>query len=424
MVTLKEFKRHENESEEDFQFRVCGMKEMANLTWEDITVILNNELGYNYTESRYRKQYSAYIKGYLDRDEEIKPCAEDCAEDYEDDCEEEELSSEARNLIRKRIEFEKEKVKLSTLRLDTNRIVRESARRELFYEEVIRAIGSIDWKKGYNFSPLKKQKDNEEYVLAFADVHFGKDFKSITNAYSIQEVYDRFNNLLGDIEQLVEEYSIGTLHICALGDLLEGFYLRVSQIQGVKIGLIDQLIHFQKFLLDWIDKISEFVCVKYYTVLSSNHGQTRPFGSKSNEFVLEDVERVLFAFLTERFKDSDRVQIFKTEEKYTMFDLLGYEIILFHGHEFKDLKSILQKLSWKYKKFFDYALTAHKHEGGEIVCGEGASGKNNCSVIKVPAIMGTDDYADSLLLGSKAGASLIKFTQSQGKRFVEDLILN
>jgi hypothetical protein len=38
--------------------------------------------------------------------------------------------------------------------------------------------------------------------------------------------------------------------------------------------------------------------------------------------------------------------------------------------------------------------------------------------------MGSDNYADDLLVGSKAGASLFEFTESQGKRKTYDIILN
>lgn len=404
----KDFKRLEHESEEDYIYRVCGLKDKKGLIWEEITEVLNKELDYTYSESRYRKLYTAYIRGYQSRNEEIEKMSPEELDEY----------------TIKNIELQKQRVKIQTLRLDFNKNIREQARQDLMYEEVVRAIQQINWTKSYDFQPLQKQDEKAEYLLAFADVHFSKEFRSITNFYNEEEVYKRFHKLLEEIKELVKDHRIGVLHVCALGDLLEGFYLRVSQIRGTRLGLVDQLIEFQKFLMEWLDEVSKIVKIKYYSVLSSNHGQTRPYGSKLNEFVLEDMERVIFAFLKERFKDNDRIEIAVTEEKFSMLEVAGYNIILFHGHEIKNLATILKDISWKYKKFFDYALVAHNHVGGEIVCGEGANGKNNCSVIRVPSIMGTDPYADDLLLGSKAGASLIKFTRSQGKRFIEDLILN
>ena len=47
----------ENESNIEFIYRVCSMKEAADLTWTKVRDIVNNELGYEYSESWYRKGY-------------------------------------------------------------------------------------------------------------------------------------------------------------------------------------------------------------------------------------------------------------------------------------------------------------------------------------------------------------------------------
>ena len=63
-----DYKRLDNESEEDYQLRICSLKEQKGLYWDEVAQIINRELDLNYTESRYRKLYSAYKKG---RDETI-----------------------------------------------------------------------------------------------------------------------------------------------------------------------------------------------------------------------------------------------------------------------------------------------------------------------------------------------------------------
>ena len=168
-------------------------------------------------------------------------------------------------------------------------------------------------------------------------------------------------------------------------------------------------------------ELSKYVTINYFSVMSSNHSQIRPFGSKPTEFVAEDMERVIFAMLQNAFQDNERVNIFESQDKFTNFELLGYRIILLHGHEAKEIKNILQDLSWKYRVFFDYAITAHLHHYGTIVAGENENG--NCEIIQCPSIMGSDDYADQLMVGSKPSALLIKFTSNQGKRSVEEIIL-
>lgn len=57
-------KRGFNESILDYKIRLCKNKDKLNLTWEDISKLINKETGNNYGESAYRKWYSAFIQGY------------------------------------------------------------------------------------------------------------------------------------------------------------------------------------------------------------------------------------------------------------------------------------------------------------------------------------------------------------------------
>lgn len=334
----------------------------------------------------------------------------------------------------KLLELKKERAKFSSLRLDLNKTIRETARTELLYEEVLEAIKRLDSKNYVKpvFKKLQAQAPDKAFLLAFGDVHYGKKFGSLTNDYDINIAYNNFNNLYNQLLVEIKENKISTLHVTSLGDLIEGMTLRVSQLQALQIGLVDQTMQFMLFLGTWLEKLSEVVKIKYYSVKSSNHPQVRPFNSKSNEFPLEDMERIIGVFLENKFAKNDRVNIVLNEAKpdyyginHTMFEIFNYSIIAIHGHESivkKNIGGILKDLSWKYRKFFDYALIGHFHQNGIIQAGEGET--NNCEIIRVPSMMGTDDFADSLLVGSKAGASLIMFTSKQGKRRVDDLIVN
>lgn len=320
------------------------------------------------------------------------------------------------------LEIQKEKIKISSLRNDINRHIRQLARNELLLEEFVRAVEENKYYQP-TFQRLKKQKENTEHVLAFSDVHFGKEFKSATNEYNISIVEKRFEELYNEVCEYVEENNVSLLHIVNLGDSIEGMYLRISQLRSLQIGLVDQVMQFTNLLINWLSKISEIVKVNYYAVKSSNHSQTRPFESKPNEFVLEDMERMINYNLKLVFDcPNSRVKIIESKDKFLSFNLLGYEIVLLHGHEIRNYNSLLKDIAWKYRKFYDYAFVGHKHVSGII--GSGESDTNNCEVIRVPSIMGSDEYADQLLVGNKAGAIFVEFNKRQGKRRITDVILN
>ena len=52
-----EFKRLENETEEELLYRIGQLKDNEGLSWNDIADIMNEILGYAYTESKYRKSF-------------------------------------------------------------------------------------------------------------------------------------------------------------------------------------------------------------------------------------------------------------------------------------------------------------------------------------------------------------------------------
>lgn len=321
-----------------------------------------------------------------------------------------------------KIALQKEKYKIQTLRLDLNRIIRESSRTELLMEEFILALKECEKIPLPEFKELQNQPVDKQYILSFADAHFGKEFESITNEYDLDIVYERFNKLLNEIIEIVDECKINKLIILALGDLVEGMCLRISQLSSLKIGITKQTVQFMRFMVSWLNKVSKYVEITYYSTPYSNHGQIRPFGTKANEFVSEDMEQIIFAYIHDRLENNPRINVVECDSKHLIFNIFNYNIIASHGHDIKDINDFIKDASDKYKVFFDYAFFAHKHSSGTKAVGEGQT--NNCEVINIPSIMGCDEYADDLLVGSKAGATLIEFTKKQGKRKTYDIILN
>ncbi len=321
-----------------------------------------------------------------------------------------------------KVELQKEKYKIQTLRLDLNRIIRESSRTELLYEEFISTLKECEKIPLPQFKELHNQPANKQYILSFADSHFGKEFESITNEYNLDIVYERFNKLLNEIIEIAEECKINKLIILALGDLVEGMCLRINQLTSLKIGITKQTVQFMRFIVQWLNKVSEYVEITYYSTPYSNHGQIRPFGSKANDFVSEDMEQIIFAYVHDMLKNNPRIEVKECNNKHLIFKIFDYNMIASHGHDIKSPYDFIKDASDKYKIFFDYAFFAHKHSSGNKAVGEGDT--NNCEIINIPSIMGCDEYADDLLVGSKAGATLIEFTEKQGKRKTYDIILN
>lgn len=57
----REWRRQEGESEYEYIYRI-GLEKDRIGSWQDIADLLNAELGYQYTECKYRKDFSTFRK--------------------------------------------------------------------------------------------------------------------------------------------------------------------------------------------------------------------------------------------------------------------------------------------------------------------------------------------------------------------------
>ena len=166
-----EFKRYENETDDELIYRICSQKEMIGC-WQDVADILNDLLDENYNESKYRKAYQAQKK-IIDLKQESLA----------------DINEQLDELNQLKEDLRKERVKLQTLNLERNRITRENARQELFYEQIGQYIKSKKYEKlKPYYSPKNK---NIKYLLGIADVHANASWSTPTNEYNMKIVKDR-----------------------------------------------------------------------------------------------------------------------------------------------------------------------------------------------------------------------------------------
>ena len=58
---MLDYKKMQNELEDEYIFRICNMKDKIG-SWQDVADILNKELNYNFSSSKYRKPYESGLR--------------------------------------------------------------------------------------------------------------------------------------------------------------------------------------------------------------------------------------------------------------------------------------------------------------------------------------------------------------------------
>lgn len=317
-----------------------------------------------------------------------------------------------------REEIIKERKKLQATKLEYNRNLTHDSRFELFYENIKDAFIKKD---SPIFVELQVPKNNRCAIVGIADLHYGANFISENNTYSIKECERRFNILLANLKDYVEEEKLTRLKVLNAGDSIQGI-LRMTDLKLNEIAVVDAVVGVSKLIASFLNELSSVCEVEYIHVGAANHSQTRPLGSKASEFATEDMEKVIVNYIHDVLENNKRVVVYKTDTSdRVFFKVFEFECAALHGHQIKNVKNSIKDLSMLHRRFFDYVFLGHRHSANQMIVGESDV---NAEVITIPSFIGSCPYSDSLFLGAKAMAQVYLFDEKYGHINTKNIILN
>ena len=398
-----DFQRRPTESEQEYVFRICQMKDEIG-TWKDVANILNNNLGYSYDESRFRKQFQSYNKMF-----------EATQHQHFDD---EYLD----NLREQQMSLQKERYKVQTEKVEYNRWLREDARDELFIEQVINAIKDNKTSPTPTVEPIKGTVNNDlEHGLFFADAHFGKEFKiyglynEVINEYSPDIFFSRMEKLLSETVLYIQKENISKLKVFNLGDSLDGF-LRHSQLWTLRYGVVESAIVFSKYMAKWFRELSKYVCVEYHPT-KGNHTELRLLDGKKGAHEHENIEDIINTIIEIYNEDNPNFKLVQNKTGLIFTQMAGYNLLGVHG-EVKDLPQALKNFADIYNTQIDIIVAGHKHHATLNNCGY------RKNAIGVGSVVGSDDFSMKIVKQADAAANIITFQKGKGKVNDKTIILN
>lgn len=388
----------ENESNEQYIFRVCQMKDQLGYTWKEIGDIINKELGNNYDESAYRKQYQHFNK-LLKANETTLFNSESLQEQMR--------------------EVEKERLKLKSEMLEYKKWLRENARDELIVEKIIDAVRELKpISVPANFKAL--EHDTRSYYLAFGDEHYGTEFQvvglngEIINEYSPEIFEQRMWDLLNQIIGIVYKENIGVLNVMCLGDAVDGI-LRVSQLMKLRYGIVESSVKYANFMAHWFNELTKHVRVNCQMTFG-NHSELRMLGQPKGTFKDDNTGLFIKEILSERLRDNKNFTMTNNPTGHMFFNDNGFNVLGIHGNE-KNMGRSIKDFSTVYKTQIDYLIGGHIHH----LKTESVGIKQE--VINTPSIIGVDDFSMSLNKVSEPGALLFVLEKDKGKVMEYDIKL-
>ena len=399
-------KRLPDESQDQYFYRICNMKESLGFTWPQMAEIFNKEFGCNNGDTSYRKKWAAF-KSVFDANAD-KLVGED---------------KYLEEIKQAKYELEKERQKLYATKVESNRNLRLESREELFYENIRDTIQALPMPKIIAGNSDYLIDHHKEYVLTIADIQAGANFKTANNEYSLAICQSRFNKLLDMMIEYVQFHNVNKVHVVELADSIQGI-LRLTDLKLNEVSVVESTVIVARLIANFLNQLSAYCYIEYYHTPMSNHSQLRQIGSKANELVYEDMEYVIGHYIQDMLRDNNRVSVHLHDgHDYIEIPIFNFNVMAMHGHTIKNLETALRDLSAMHRKLIDYVFIGHFHNAKVIPGNEHES--HDTELLMCPSFQGTDPYAfNKLGKSSKAACKMFIFDTKYGCTGTEKFILN
>lgn len=321
-------------------------------------------------------------------------------------------------------ELRKERIKLQTANIERNRVDRNVARQEMYYEQIGSACQALPLP---DFKPYVLTKEeqglNINYCLTLSDCHFGARFKSENNEYSPDIFKERLEYLIAYVEDFIINKGINKLWITGLGDSLQGL-IHVTDLKINDSSVVKAVVDYSRLIAEFLNELSTYADIEYTHVPSANHTQTRGLSTRASELADEDLEYVIGHYISDLLRNNQRIKVILAEEgkQYVRVDIPNFNVYAMHGHQIKNINTSIKDLSAMIRQPIDCLLMGHYHAGHEVVAGEGLC--NDIEVLISPSFIGSDPYSDSLFRGSKGAVKIYGFNELYGHTETYKVLLN
>jgi hypothetical protein len=399
MIDNPILKRREDESEFDRKVRICIAKlnKEIDLDWSEIIDLLNLDC----SADHLRKLSYAY-----------KEMSDNLYNKQLESVEDDEFLDK---LTQKKLELQKERAKLSAEKNEINKWIREQGRSELFYEKYLGVVAKRQLPKVPNYH-IPRIITDYDWNLNFADSHYGKEVKiyglenEILAEYNTSIFENRMWALLNQTVTKIDKERITHLNVFNLADSIDGI-LRMSQLQAIELGIIDSQIGFADFMVQWLNELSQYAYVDYFSC-QGNHDEIRPLGSKKGDFPHENSEKIITWHLQRMLQNNKNITIHQNKN-LQYIDIVGTKVLATHGQDIRNLENAIKEYSNTYRKDIHMLFTGHLHsEHNKTV---GMDGLQKIEYYQSPSICGIDDYSMTLLKAAPAGAVMMKIERDLGR---------
>lgn len=341
MIIITSYRRFENESDEELIFRVCSDKDIIG-SWQDVANILNELLGTEYTESKFRKQYQAFSKmlnanrnKFIDSNEQL-----------------EEIKSAQRELERSKIQFRDERRSWQKQNYTDSR-----------FDEVMQLlVERLD-----NFGKTEFQNHlkpiigtDKAMIICLSDLHIGQTFNSFFGEFNSEIAKERLDKYLSEVIEIGRTNKISKTYVFLLGDNISNSLHKTIEVSN-KENVIDQLKLSIEYITSFCYELTNYFEDVYVASASGNHSRLQAkdlaqHSERLDAFIAWDVCRVL-----EHIDGFHSLLHRSIDDGISDINILGKTYLLVHGDFDSPTKQGYMNLAAMCGFFPDNIFAGHKH---------------------------------------------------------------
>jgi predicted phosphodiesterase len=277
-----------------------------------------------------------------------------------------------------------------------------------FLEEVTASINKVF--SGFNWSRLSEMpeppllsSDGTRMVALVTDWHIGADVNVEGNRFNLAIARERINKYVAKVIELGRRNKVKNLDVVYMGDMVEGAFMREGQAYDIEFHTSDQMAIGGELMIEMLIDLSKVFHVNYRG-FSGNHDRMNQQNKKGNitgDSAMVVVNKIVEVFI--RFSRIERLTYTETHHSHAkLLDVNGVNIKLVHGdHEKKDDKKKIKDHSFNDGVNYDIIAYGHFHHFLLLEVGI------HKFELRVGSIKGSDDYSETLGLGSAPSQAVI-----------------
>lgn len=325
------------ESFDDYFVRLFQNKNVYGLTCEQVADLLNTESGNTYTESKWRKDFKRFSQG-------MNYARKKYGQSY--------LAEQTR-------ELEKQRFLLSEERAALKKIVRDSAKRDAFLDEMKKQFSQVE---PFEAPAGCEVTGTEEGTLlaVLSDWHIGINYSTKYGVYNSDIAKQYVADYIEYVKSMQKTFSAEKCVVALAGDLISGVIHNTIRIES-REDLVRQIKIASELVSMFVNGISGcFSQIDVYGV-GGNHSRVM---DKDNSTLGEMLDDLIPFYVNARVGNLDNIKIHERQDDtgFESFYIGNLHTVLVHGEFDSMSESSIAKLERLLGGIVDVIICGHLHE--------------------------------------------------------------